>query len=49
MLEYKSVTDKPHKTRVENCKGVLKEPLSNYGKWAYWRGKSDTSGWYSSP
>lgn len=39
---------KDHKTRLENCKGVLLEPIENYGKWAYWYGDG-LGGWHSKP
>ena len=25
-----------HKTRVENCKGIMHDPIGKYVKWAYW-------------
>ena len=37
-----------HKTRIENCKGTLKEHRENYVKWAYWC-PVVKSGWTSKP
>ena len=38
-----------HKTRTQNCPGVMIEPIENYGKWAYWYGNGDHTGWHSKP
>ena len=35
MSHYQNV-DTCHKTRIENCKGSLLDPILSYDKWAYW-------------
>ena len=37
---------RPHKCVAAKCKGVLLEPIENYGYWAYWHGEG-SKGWHS--
>jgi hypothetical protein len=38
----------PHRVLTALCKGILVEPIDQYGEWAYWRGPN-SGGFYSTP
>ena len=47
-MSTKQDVTKAHRCIAAKCKGTLREPVTNYGYWAYWRAATP-DGWYSSP
>ena len=46
-MSTKQDVSKPHKCVATKCPGTLRDPISSYGYWAYWRPAQ--SGWYATP
>ena len=41
--------DTPTMVPVQKCKGLLKDPITEYNNWAFWHGKGYTDGWFAHP